>query len=190
MYARLLPDRPTMSTRSRRGIGQDSRGDRGSRGVGALRRTVATLALLGVALLVVAEFLPLFEVKLGSSGAVLKTVSAGANNNYSLLLIALAAIPFTLAAVRTGSRVALLALAVLGLVAAAIAFLGDLPDAHRTGVVGKNFEDAASSARVGFYFESLGAILLLLSAAIGLLLSGPSSAQAPSSAPESAAADA
>ncbi len=163
-----------MSLRSRPKIAQDSRGDRGFRGVGrALPIASGGLALVGVLLLGVAEFLPLLEVRLGSSGALLKTISTGTNNNYSLLLIAIAAIPFALTVLRARSRGALVALAILGLVAAAIAFLGDLPDAHSTGIYGKNFEDAAASAQAGFYLESLGAILLILAAALGLLLSAP-----------------
>jgi len=179
-----------MSTQSRRGRGQDSRGDRDSRGFGrALPLASGTLALLGVVLLVVAEFVPLLQVRLGSSGAVLKTITTGTNNNYSLLLLAIAATPFALAVLRTHSRGALIALAVLGVVAAAIAFLGDLPDAHSTGVYGKNLEDAGASPKAGFYLESLGAILLILAAALGLLLSSPASRSAAATA-ESAGSDA
>jgi len=129
---------------------------------------------VAVVLLVVAEFLPLLQVRLAASGAVLKTITTGTNNNYALLLVAIAAIPLALSVLRSRSRGALIALALLGIVAAAIAFLGDLPDAHSTGVYGKNFEDAAASAKAGFYLESLGAILLILAAALGLLLSAPS----------------
>jgi hypothetical protein len=74
-------------------------------------------------------------------------------------------------AIRSGSRPALLAVALLGLVAVGIAVLGDLPDTSRTGVVGNNFEDAKASPLAGIYLETLGAILVLLGAGLGLLIS-------------------
>ena len=55
-----------------------------------------------------------------------------------------------------------------------IALAGDLPDAQQTGLVGSastHFAVAASSPAAGFYLETLGAAVLIITAGVGLLLS-------------------
>ncbi len=48
--------------------------------------------------------------------------------------------------------------------------MGDLPDATQTGNLERTFEDAKASPLTGLYLETLGAILLLLGAGLGLLI--------------------
>jgi hypothetical protein len=50
--------------------------------------------------------------------------------------------------------------------------LGDLPDAHAGGLLrtSAGLVDASSSPSTGFYLETLGAVVLMLTAAAGLLL--------------------
>jgi hypothetical protein len=70
------------------------------------------------------------------------------------------------------------ALAALGLVALLIALVGDVPDLDETGFIGQVYEDAAAGAKAGFYLETLGAVLLLVSG--GLMFALPAtSAPAP-----------
>jgi hypothetical protein len=133
---------------------------------------------LGAVLLVVAEFTPLLKVHSSASRRVIETVSTGAHHSYALIPIALLAALLTWGVSRTGNRWALLATGVLGLVALLIALVGDLPDAQATGLVGSaatKFAAASSSPSTGLYLETLGAIVLLITAGVGLLmLPGPS----------------
>jgi hypothetical protein len=62
---------------------------------------------------------------------------------------------------------------VLGVVALLIALLGDLPDAQASGLVGSaatRFTTASSTPSAGLYLETLGAVVLVISAGAGLLL--------------------
>jgi O-antigen ligase len=78
-----------------------------------------------------------------------------------------------LLAMRSQSRSALAALAMLGLVAIVIALGFDLPDA--TGIATlRSFQDARLAPRTGFYLETLGAALVAVAAVGGLLLASPS----------------
>jgi NADH:ubiquinone oxidoreductase subunit 5 (subunit L)/multisubunit Na+/H+ antiporter MnhA subunit len=78
-------------------------------------------------------------------------------------------------AARDGSRVAMLALGAIGVLALLIALIGDLPDAQASGLLVRSghFVTASSSPSVGLYFETLGAVMLLIAAGVGFLLGGP-----------------
>ena len=70
----------------------------------------------------------------------------------------------------------------LGLVSLLIALLGDLPDAQATGLVGSlatGLKIASASPGTGLYLETLGAVVLLITAAAGLLLQTPRKLRAP-----------
>ncbi|HXO09130.1 MAG TPA: hypothetical protein VN880_13910 [Solirubrobacteraceae bacterium] len=129
--------------------------------------------LVGSALLLVAEFTPLFTIHTSSSHAAIKTVTTGSHHSYALVPIAVLTIVLTLEVWRSGSRLALLATGLLGIVALLIALLGDLPDAHATGLVGSlatGLKIASASPSAGLYLETLGGVVLLITAAAGLLL--------------------
>ena len=140
------------------------------RGAGGL---ILAGALLGALLLVVAEFTVLYKVHIANSSSPIKTVSGGANHSYAMLVIGLAAAGFGIGAWRSGSRSALLALGVLGLVALLIALLGDLPDSQATGLAGsatRGYVNASSTPSAGLYLETLGGILLIASSGLGFMM--------------------
>jgi hypothetical protein len=128
--------------------------------------------LAGSVLLLVAELTPLFTVHTSSSHAAIKTVQTGSHHGYALVPIAVLAILLTVEVWRSASRLALLATGVLAIVALLIALLGDLPDAQATGLVGSiatGLKVAKASPSTGLYLETLGAVVLLITAAAGLL---------------------
>jgi hypothetical protein len=137
------------------------------------RNLVLVAAMLGALLLVVAEFTPLLHVHtVGHAGAV-RTVSTGAHDSYALIPVAVAAAALALNAWRSGSRLALLGIGVLGLVTLGIALIGDLPQAHSTGLIGNTttgLRPARSDPAIGLFLETAGGLVLLLSAAAGMLL--------------------
>jgi hypothetical protein len=134
------------------------------------------LALVGVvalasALLLVAEFTPVFEVTIGTLDTVRRTKTGGANHAYALIPIALLAVPMAIGAAR-GARPPAIALVVLGAVALAIALAVDLPSARESGSLPEadTFEDAQAQPASGFYLETLGAVLLIVAGGLTLLL--------------------
>lgn len=158
-----------------------SRASGARRGSGGVAETasrplaIAVLAggLAGAILLLVAEFMPLLQVHSSLHRAPIATLSTGSHDSYALLPIALLTAFFSFVVWRTRSRLGLLATGVLGLVAVLIALIGDLPDAQATGLVGSaasHFAIATSSPAVGFYLETLGAVLLIITSVGGLLL--------------------
>ena len=140
-------------------------------GAGGVPRAVAALASVGCAVLIAAEFTPLLHVHT-TAHIVVTTVDTGSHNSYALIPIAILAAALAISAWSSGSRLALLAVGILGLVVLGIALLGDLPDAHTRGVVttSSGLEGASSSLGIGLYLETLGGIILMLTAAGGMLL--------------------
>jgi hypothetical protein len=132
--------------------------------------------LAGATVLLVAEFTALLSVHSGLRAATIQTVQTGSHHSYGLIPIALLAALLSVAAWRARNPLALLAVGVLGLVALLIALLGDLPDAQASGLIGSpatRFATASSSPEIGFYLETLGAVVLLITAGVGLLLTAP-----------------
>jgi hypothetical protein len=158
--------------------GGDSGGsdvDRGGRSP-VIRIAVLGGGLIGAALLLVAEFTPLLQVHSSARSTIVKTVNTGSHHSFALVPIAALAVVLTFSVWSSRNRLALLATGVLGLVALGIALLGDLPDARASGLIGTaagSFADATSSPSVGLYLETLGAIVLLITAGAGLLLLEP-----------------
>jgi hypothetical protein len=138
--------------------------------------------LSGALLLLVAEFTPLLTVHSSARRAAIYTVSTGSHDSYALIPVAALVVFLSFAIWRSGSRLALLATAVLGLLVLLISLLGDLPDAQASGLVGSaatHFSTASSSPQIGLYLETLGAIVLLITAAAGLLLGAPHRSASP-----------
>ena len=143
----------------------------GSRGIATT--TVVLAALLGALLIVVAQFTALYHVHSAASSTPIKTVGTGADHAWAPIPIALLAAVLAFAVWRYGNRTALIALALLGVVTLLIALLGDLPDAHATGIVGSGasqYAEGTSTPSAGLYMETLGAVLLLISGGVGFLL--------------------
>ena len=140
-----------------------------------LRTPLFLTALAGAVLLVIAEFSPLLRVHSAAYGAgVVQTISGGSHHSYALLPVAALAVGMAGVARASGNRLALVSVGVLGLVALGIALFGDLPDAHATGLIrhGGTYAAATSSVALGFYLETLGAVILVASAGTGLALAG------------------
>jgi hypothetical protein len=131
--------------------------------------------LLAAVLLVVAEFTTLYTVRTTTGATVVKTVGVGSNHSYALLPIAVLVAFLSYAVWRAVSRPALLSLGVLGVIVLLISLLGDLPDAHASGLIGSSvthFASANSRPSAGFYMETLAAVLLLITCVSGFLLLG------------------
>jgi hypothetical protein len=146
---------------------------------------IALTAALGALLILISQFTALYHVQVASGSAPIKTVGTGANHAWAPIPIALLAGVLAFVAYRKGSRAALIALVVLGIVTLLIALLGDLPDARATGIVGSGasqYSEGTSTPSAGLYMETLGAILLLISGGVGLLLGAPR--RPPEGAPE------
>jgi hypothetical protein len=133
------------------------------------------VAAIGALLVLVAQFIPLYHVHVLTSSAPIKTVGTGANHGWAPVPIALVCFALAAAVYRHGNRTALLGLAVLGVATLLIALLGDLPDAHATGLIGSSanqYVQGISSPSAGLYLETLGAVLLLVSGGVGFLMLG------------------
>jgi hypothetical protein len=149
---------------------------------------VVGVAVLGALLVLVAQFIALYHVHIPTSSTPVKTVDTGANHGWAPVPMALVCFALAAAVYRHGSRTALLGLAVLGIATLLIALLGDLPDAHATGLIGSGgagglqYLQGASSPSAGLYLETLGAVLLLVSGGVGFLMLGP--APGPAEPPE------
>ena len=133
---------------------------------------ILTATLLAALLLVAAEFATLYHAHIATRSAPVKSVTVGAHNSYALIPIVLVAAAFALALRRSGSRLLLLAIGLLGLVALLIALLHDLPDAHAVGLANHNSVSATTTPGLGLYLETLGAILLIAAGGLGLALAG------------------
>jgi len=125
--------------------------------------------LVGALLLIVAEFLPLYEIRAVTAVPAGGHKSTGAHHGYALGIIGLAIIPMAWGAVRGGSKPAAIAALVLAVIALFVALAIDLPDLNETGLIGRTYDQAEARPRVGFFVETLGATLALLGA-IGTLV--------------------
>ena len=125
--------------------------------------------VVGAALLIVAEFLPLYEIRAVTAVPAGGHKSTGAHHGYALLVVGLALLPMAWGAVRGGSRPAAFAALALALIALFVALVIDLPDLNETGLIGRTYDQAEARPRVGFFVETLGATLAVLGA-IGTLL--------------------
>ncbi len=145
-----------------------------------LRLALLAAAAAGVICLLLATFATVIEITVGTTTKVPghdTHLSGWDRHGPALLLIALFAAAMIAGALR-GARPAMAAIAALGLVALLIALVGDVPDLNQTGFIGEVYEDAAAGPKAGFYLETLGAVLLLVSG--GLMLALPArSAPAP-----------
>jgi hypothetical protein len=148
---------------------------------GIVPALVLGCGVLAAVLLVVSELAQLYSVHIPTQRAALQTVTGGSHNAYALVPIAILALLLTFGAVRQHSGPALLAIGALGIVALVIALAGDLPDAQASGLVSQSghYVIASSSPSAGIYFETLGAVMLLITCVAGFLLGGPPARRPP-----------
>jgi hypothetical protein len=150
-----------------------------SPGSDAARRARAGLALgalLGALLVLVAQFTALYHLHSATASAAIKTVGTGGNHAWAPVPLALAAVVLAYAVYRAGGRTALAGLVALGVATLLIALIGDLPDAHSSGLVGSSangYVQATSSPSAGLYMETLGAVILIVAGGVGLLMLAP-----------------
>lgn len=126
------------------------------------RIAALALAAIGCVLLIVAEFSTLYSIQVIT--VVKESKTGGANHGYALLVVALAAGFMAFGGIVRGARPAQIGLLLLAIAAILVVFLFDYPDVDEEGFIGEAFERAKASPKTGFYLESLGAVLLLLSA--------------------------
>src|SRR3954471_22459089 len=167
------PPRGTASQYSKGVSGLQAAFSRLASGIAAhprvVRGVLATLGLAGAILLMVSEVLPVTHVKAITVVLPNSERTGFDQNSGAMLILGLLAVPMLVGAALGPSRPAMVAVAAIGVIALLIALLGDLPDVTKAGTIFRErYEDAKAQAQVGFTFEWLGAVLLILSA--GLLL--------------------
>jgi hypothetical protein len=131
----------------------------------ALRAALAVAGLAGALLLVVATFATIIEITVETTtrGVDFDAAQSGWDRHGpALIVLALLALWLLTMALR-GTRVAMTGLALTGLVALAIAVHWDRPHVHDTGSVGEVYEEATAAPGTGYFLETLGGALLLLS---------------------------
>lgn len=136
---------------------------------------VLLLALLGAILMVVSEFATLRSVKvLTASCSDLADPSlrgscvthGGEEHAYALVLMGIVAALMAWGAAIGRSRPAAVALLAVGAAVVAIALATDVPDIHKTGVLGDRFENAHAEAGPGLYLEIAGGAMVLVAGAM------------------------
>jgi hypothetical protein len=156
--------------------GDDSKGFAPDRGrvptVLAFRVALALTGLVGAVLLLVASFATVIRITVGTTSRVIDadaSQSGWDRHGPALVILGLLAI-WLLAAGLRGSRTAMIGLLAVGVVALAIPTLSDRPHVHDTGSVGAVYEQATADPGTGYYLETLGGALLLLSGGSLLVL--------------------
>ena len=148
----------------------------------ALRAALAVLGLAGALLLLVATFATIIEITVGTTSRVVDADTAQSGwdrHGPALILLALLAV-WLLALSLRRSRVAMVGLLLSGVVALAIAWHWDRPHIHDAGSVGDVYAAATADPGAGYYLETLGGALLLLSGGALLVLGRtPVSVRAP-----------
>jgi hypothetical protein len=148
------------------------------------RWLLVVLGLAGAVLLLVATFATVIQIKVGTTSRVVDADTAQSGwdrHGPALIVLALLAV-FLLANGLRGSRTAMLGLVVVGIVALAIPTISDRPHVHDTGSVGDVYAEATADPGSGYYLETLGGALLLLSGG-SLLVLGRTPVSVPASEP-------
>ena len=149
-----------MSAAPREAKGHDSRKTMASPvGFGAARAVRIALviaAVAGAVCLVVATFSTVIGITVGTTSKIAdRDTQLSGLDRHSFALV------MTVGAWR-GARPAMAAVAVAGIAVLLIALIGDLPDVHKTGVIGELYDNARANPKTGYYLETLGGALLLL----------------------------
>jgi len=145
----------------------------GSGTVRALQIGLGIAAVAGAVCLIIATFSTIIEITVGTTSKIADRdtkLSGWDRHSVSLILIGLFALVMTAGALR-GARPAMAAIAVAGIAVLLIALIGDLPDVHKTGVIGQLYDNARANPKIGYYLETLGGALLLLAGGGQLLIS-------------------
>jgi hypothetical protein len=150
-----------------------------------LRLFLGVAGVAGGVFLVLATSATIIDVSIGTTGDAAggfdAALSGADRHGPALIVIAVFAMALLFAAVQ-GVRTAMLAVAACGVIVLAIAILSDARNIDDTGQLRQLYTGAIAGAGTGFYFETLGGALLLISGGGLLVLSGGSAA-APSGPP-------
>lgn len=139
---------------------------------------VLIAAIVGAILLVVAEFSTLRSVKvLTASCSDLADPSARDScvvkgheeHMYAFAVMGVFALLMAWGAAVGRSRPATLALIAIGAAVLAISFATDVPDIHKTGVLGERFDSAKAVAGPALFEELVGGALLLAAGVMGFV---------------------
>jgi hypothetical protein len=132
---------------------------------------VLAVAVLGALLMILAEFSTLRSVKVltASCDDLADPSLRGAcvthgyeEHSFALVLMGLVTLFMAYGAALGKSRPAAAALIALGAAVVAIALLTDVPDIHKTGVLGDRFDSARAQAGPGLWIEIAGGALVLV----------------------------
>lgn len=146
-----------------------------SRTLFAVRGVLALVGVAGAFLLILATFTTVAEIRVLTTSDLAgqdTQISGGDLHGIALVLVAAFALLMLAGALR-GARPAMVALAATGVLALGLVAVLDVPELDDTGQVALSYENVSAGASTGFYYETLGAVLVLL-AGVGLLvLRGP-----------------
>jgi hypothetical protein len=96
------------------------------------------------------------------------STTGGEHHGYALLILGVLVLLMTWGAAVGRSVPAGVALLALGAAGLAIALGVDLPDVHKTGVIGQRFAEAEARPGAGFWLELIGAGLAVVAGLVGL----------------------
>jgi hypothetical protein len=124
----------------------------------------------GALLLIVAEFVTVREIHAVTVVPPGGTSTGGDLHSYALGIIGLAMLPMAYGAVMRQARPAAVAVIVLAVAACVVVLFVDRPVLDDTGLIGRTYDLAEARPAVGFYLESLGAVLALVGGVWALML--------------------
>jgi hypothetical protein len=124
----------------------------------------------GALLLIVAEFVTVRVIHAVTVVPPGGTSTGGDLHSYALGVIGLAMLPMAYGAVVRRARPAAVAVIVLAVAACLIVLFVDRPVLDDTGLIGRTYDLAEARPAVGFYLESLGAVLALVGGVWALML--------------------
>jgi hypothetical protein len=139
-----------------------------------LRGFLALAGAAGVVLLVLATRATIIEIRIGAGGGNatgIDTTLTGADRHGPALIVVAVFAAMMLAGALRGATPATFGVAAAGVLALGIAIIGDAAHIHDAGAVGQVYTEARAGAGTGFYLETLGGALLLMSGG-GLLVLG------------------
>ena len=125
--------------------------------------------------MIVSDFLTLYSVDVATAKcsdladprlADACTTTGGEHHGYALLILGVLVLVMTWGAAMGGSTPAGFALLVLGAAGLAITLGVDLPDVHKTGVIGQRFAEAKAQPGPGFYLQLVGSALAIAAGAL------------------------
>ena len=149
---------------------------RASPGVTTLRLGLAACAAAGIVLLVVSTWVDVVEIRVLTTSDVPGQdthISGWDLHGIALIVVALFAAVMLAGALRA-SRPAAAALAAAGALALALIVGLDVPELDDTGQLARFYEDVSAGAALGFYLETLGAVLILAAGGVLWVLGGAS----------------